>query len=84
MSTIYRGGRVRPRRSSGNQLRNPVRATSTAIVMERMKKVGMDVSPANAAEMAQQSRTALLLRLHEGSENMPPFPNLHIQIAPVQ
>jgi mono/diheme cytochrome c family protein len=59
-----------------NSVINPVRATSTALVMERMTKVGMDVSPANAAEMAQQSRTALLLRIHKGGENMPPFPHL--------
>jgi len=36
----------------------------------------MDVSPANAEEMARQSKTALLLRLHKGGENMPPFPHL--------
>ena len=59
-----------------NSVINPVRATSVALVMERMKTVGMDVSPATAAEMAQQSRKALLLRLHEGGENMPSFPHL--------
>ena len=62
-----------------NSIINPVRATSVALVMERMKKVGMDVSPANAAEMAQQSRKALLLRLHKGGEDMPPF--LHLSEA---
>ena len=59
-----------------NSIINPVRATSVALVMERMKKVGMDVSAANAAEMAQQSRKALLLRLHKGGEEMPPFVHL--------
>jgi mono/diheme cytochrome c family protein len=59
-----------------NSVINPVRATSVALVIERMKTVGMDVSPATAAEMAQQSRKALLLRLHEGGENMPSFPHL--------
>jgi mono/diheme cytochrome c family protein len=39
-----------------NSVINPVRATSVALVIERMKTVGMDVSPATAAEMAQQSR----------------------------
>jgi|HubBroStandDraft_4_1064222.scaffolds.fasta_scaffold00379_3 mono/diheme cytochrome c family protein len=59
-----------------NSIIYPVRATSVALVMERMKKVGMDVSPTNAEEMARQSRTALLLRLHQGGESMPPFPHL--------
>jgi len=59
-----------------NSLINPVRATSVALIVERMKKVGMDTSPANAAEMAQQSRAALLLRLHEGGQDMPSFHHL--------
>jgi len=59
-----------------NSVINPVRATSVALVMERMKKVGMDVSPARADEMAKQSREALLLRLHKGGEDMPPFQHL--------
>ncbi len=59
-----------------NSLINPVRATSTPLVMERMKRVGMDISPANAAEMARQSRKALLQRLHQGGEDMPPFQHL--------
>jgi len=59
-----------------NSVINPVRATSVALVIERMKKVGMDVSPARADEMAKQAREALLLRLHKGGENMPPFQHL--------
>jgi mono/diheme cytochrome c family protein len=59
-----------------NSVINPVRSTSVALVMERMKTVGMDVNPATAAEMAKQSRKALLLRLHQGGENMPPFSHL--------
>ncbi len=59
-----------------NSVINPVRSTSVALVMERMKAVGMDVSPSTAADMASQSRKALLLRLHEGGQNMPPFPHL--------
>ena len=66
-----------------NSIINPVRATSVALVMERMKNVGMDVSPANAEEMARQSRTALLLRLHKGGESMPPFPHLSEPEIPV-
>jgi mono/diheme cytochrome c family protein len=59
-----------------NSVINPVRATSVALVIERMKKVGMDVSAASADEMARQSRKALLLRLHKGGEDMPPFSHL--------
>ncbi|HEY4901275.1 MAG TPA: cytochrome c [Terriglobales bacterium] len=60
-----------------NSVINPVRATSVALVMDRMKKVGMDVSSASADEMAKQSRKALLLRLHKGGEDMPPFLHLN-------
>jgi mono/diheme cytochrome c family protein len=59
-----------------NSVINPVRATSVVLVMERMKNVGMDVTPASAVEMATQSRKALLLRLHEGGQDMPPFTHL--------
>lgn len=60
-----------------NSVINPVRATSVALVMERMKTAGMDISRANADKLAQQSNAALLLRLHSGGENMPPFPHLN-------
>jgi mono/diheme cytochrome c family protein len=59
-----------------NSLVNPVRATSVPAVMERMKKVGMDISPANAKELAKQARTALLQRLHDGGVSMPAFHHL--------
>ncbi len=59
-----------------NSVINPVRATSVAMVVERMKKTGMDISPAAAAELAKQSKDALLQRLHNGGESMPPFPHL--------
>ena len=59
-----------------NSVINPVRATSVALVMQRMKQTGMDISRAEAVKLAQQSNTALLLRLHKGGENMPPFPHL--------
>jgi mono/diheme cytochrome c family protein len=55
---------------------NPVRATSAALVMERMKKVGMDISRREASQLASQSRTALLNRLHTGGQDMPAFPQL--------
>lgn len=59
-----------------NSLINPVRATSVRLVFERMKNSGMEISYADAAKLAQESRTALLDRLHRGGENMPPFPQL--------
>jgi len=59
-----------------NSVINPVRATSVTLVMERMKERGMEMSRADAAELAKQSKAALLQRLHQGGENMPPFPHL--------
>jgi mono/diheme cytochrome c family protein len=59
-----------------NSVIDPVRATSVAIIMARMKKVGMGVSPAEATVLAKQSSTALLQRFHKGGQNMPPFPQL--------
>src|SRR5437588_5229850 len=52
---------------------NPVRATSVALVMQRMKSVGADVSRAQATELAGQSKTALLERIHNGGQDMPSF-----------
>jgi len=60
-----------------NSVINPVRATSVALVMARMKMAGMDISRTEAVKLAQQSNTALLQRLHSGGENMPPFPHLN-------
>lgn len=59
-----------------NSVINPVRSTSVQLVIERMKQVGMDISSSSAVEMAQQSRKALLQRLHNGGQNMPPFAHL--------
>jgi len=55
---------------------DPVRATSADAVMDRMKKVGMNMSRAEAAGMARQSKAALLQRLHDGGQDMPAFPHL--------
>src|SRR5271157_277727 len=60
-----------------NSVINPVRATSVALIMERMKTVGMDIRRADAVQLAKQSNTALLQRLHNGGQNMPPFPHLN-------
>jgi mono/diheme cytochrome c family protein len=59
-----------------NSVINPVRATSVAAVLERMKSTGLDISRADATKLAQQSRTALLQRLHNGGESMPAFSHL--------
>jgi len=60
-----------------NSVINPVRATSVALIMERMKTAGMDISRADAEQLAKQSSTALLQRLHNGGQDMPPFPHLN-------
>ncbi len=60
-----------------NSVINPVRATSVELVMARMKAAGMEIGRADAVKLAQQSKTALLQRLHNGGENMPPFPHLN-------
>jgi mono/diheme cytochrome c family protein len=45
--------------------------------MQRMKSVGADVSRAQAAELAGQSKTALLQRIHNGGQDMPSFSYLN-------
>jgi mono/diheme cytochrome c family protein len=59
-----------------NSVINPTRATSIALTLERMQKVGMSMSRADAAQLANQSKAAVLLRLHNGGTDMPPFPHL--------
>ncbi len=59
-----------------NSVINPVRATSGTLVMARMKERGIEMSRRDAGELARQSKTALLQRLHAGGENMPAFPQL--------
>ena len=59
-----------------NSMISPIRATSSALVRERMKKVGMDISNADATKLAQESEAALLERLHKGGKTMPAFPQL--------
>ena len=55
---------------------DPVRATSVEAIMARLKKLGMDMSPADAKVLAQQGNAAVLERLHKGGHEMPPFPQL--------
>ena len=59
-----------------NSVINPVRATSAAAVMERMKMADMDMSQADAAKLARESKAMLLDRLHHGGQDMPAFPHL--------
>ena len=60
-----------------NSVINPVRATSVTAVMERMKATGMNMTHADAAKMAEQSKEALLQRLYTGGQDMPAFPHLN-------
>jgi len=59
-----------------NSVINPVRAGSTTLVMERMKRAGMSMSYADADKLARQSQDAILQRLHNGGQDMPPFSHL--------
>jgi mono/diheme cytochrome c family protein len=56
---------------------DPVRASSAALVGQRMKQLGMELSQRQIAEFANQSRGALLKRLHEGGQDMPSFGHLN-------
>lgn len=59
-----------------NSVINPVRATSVPMVLERMKATGMNMPRVEAVKMAEQSKDALLQRLHNGGQDMPAFPHL--------
>jgi mono/diheme cytochrome c family protein len=60
-----------------NSVIDPVRATSARMFIERMKKVGMDVTLKDAAPLAKQAEDMLLDRLHKGGTDMPsPNPDL--------
>ena len=59
-----------------NSVINPTRAMSVQLVIARMKNAGMAMSRADAAQLANQSKVALLERLHKGGTDMPPFPHL--------
>ena len=59
-----------------NSVINPVRATSVAVIMERTKKTGQNMTRVDAAALAKQADVLLLERLHKGGETMPPFPPL--------
>jgi mono/diheme cytochrome c family protein len=59
-----------------NSVINPVRASSVVAVKERMKKVGMDISRSDAEKLALEAKAALLERLQDGGQDMPPFRHL--------
>jgi mono/diheme cytochrome c family protein len=50
----------------------PVQATSADATVERMKKAGQEMSRADAAAIAKESRKLLMQRLHNGGQHMPP------------
>src|ERR1700689_5432589 len=55
---------------------DPVRATSATLVTERMMKMGMEIKPQETPELVNQSKSALLKRLHQGGQDMPSFHQL--------
>jgi hypothetical protein len=57
-----------------NSVINPVRATSVAVIMERTKKTGQEMTRTDPAPLAKQASALLLDRFHKGGQNMPPFP----------
>jgi mono/diheme cytochrome c family protein len=59
-----------------NSVINPVRATSAAVIMERVRQTGSGMSQSDAVKLAEQSKTMLLDRLHHGGHDMPAFPHL--------
>ena len=59
-----------------NSVVNPVRATSVAIILERAKKTGQEMSRKDAEVLAKEAKVLLLQRLHKGGEAMPPFSRL--------
>ena len=66
-----------------NSVIDPVRATSARLYVERMKKVGMDVTMADALLLAKQAKGLLLERLHKGGTDMP-SPNPYLTDAEVR
>jgi hypothetical protein len=54
-----------------NSIINPVRATSAATIMKRMRERGASMSHRDAAVLARQSASSLSDRLHKGGTDMP-------------
>lgn len=66
-----------------NSVIDPVRATSARMYIERMKKVGMDVTWKDAAPLAKNAKAMLLDRLQKGGTDMP-SPNPYMTNAEVR
>jgi mono/diheme cytochrome c family protein len=60
-----------------NSVIGPVQATSVAVIMERTRKTGQDMSRTNAGALAKQANVLLMDRFHKGGQTMPPFPQLN-------
>ena len=60
-----------------NSVINPVRATSVAVILERTKKTGQEMSRGDAALLAKQAKDLLMQRFRKGGQSMPPFPQLN-------
>jgi mono/diheme cytochrome c family protein len=54
----------------------PVKASSPALVQERMKKMGRPIDEALAKELAAQAEASIRERLRQGGKKMPPFGHL--------
>jgi mono/diheme cytochrome c family protein len=56
---------------------DPVRATSAALVEQKMKKIGMEPSGRQTMQLTREARSALFKRLHDGGIGMPSFEHLN-------
>jgi mono/diheme cytochrome c family protein len=59
-----------------NSVIGPVQATSVAVILQRTKKAGQEMSRADAASLAKQATVLLLDRFQKGGQTMPAFPQL--------
>ena len=55
-----------------NSVIGPVQATSVTATTQKMKAAGRDINPADLVQVARESKTLLLQRLHVGGQHMPP------------
>ena len=55
-----------------NSVIGPVQATSVTATTNKMKAAGRDISHADIVQVARESKTLLLQRLHGGGQRMPP------------
>jgi mono/diheme cytochrome c family protein len=55
-----------------NSITGPVQATSSAATLQRMRKLGREMSRADANTLAKDSKALLRHRLHLGGTHMPP------------